>query len=248
MLAWFTSAAGDAPGMADRLLVDLARDLQRMGARLGGAVQHNHDLGPDRPCDMEVEALGLDAPRFRISQSLGPGAQGCRLDPGALEQAAATALPGLADAQLVIVPKFARQEVAGRGFVALIADAMDRDLPVILYVPRQQADAFAEFAGELAQRIEPAQARPWALAQLVPPLDARDLLCPLPVLRLRKALEAADPGAMVRIRTTDRMALVDLPHFCHEAGHAMIAQRDLPGGVTEFTVARSVRHPAKAAP
>lgn len=50
-------------------------------------------------------------------------------------------------------------------------------------------------------------------------VDARDLLCPLPVLRARKALEAMRPGEVLRVLATDAMAAVDLPHFCGEAGH-----------------------------
>jgi tRNA 2-thiouridine synthesizing protein A len=53
-------------------------------------------------------------------------------------------------------------------------------------------------------------------------LDCEGLLCPLPVLRARKRLLALAPGTILRIRTTDQMALVDLPHFCAEAGHAYL--------------------------
>lgn len=50
-------------------------------------------------------------------------------------------------------------------------------------------------------------------------LDCEGLLCPLPVLRARKRLMAMAPGAVLRVRATDAMAAVDLPHFCVEAGH-----------------------------
>lgn len=69
-------------------------------------------------------------------------------------------------------------------------------------------------------------------------LDARGLLCPLPVLRLRKLLLAIPERGIVRLIATDRMAMVDVPHFCGQAGHAMIGMRDLGDGVTEFTVRR----------
>ncbi len=32
--------------------------------------------------------------------------------------------------------------------------------------------------------------------------------------------------------------MVDVPHFCGQAGHAMIGMRDLGDGVMEFTVRR----------
>lgn len=50
-------------------------------------------------------------------------------------------------------------------------------------------------------------------------LDCAGLLCPLPVLRARKVLLAMERGQRLCIRTTDKMALIDLPHFCTEAGH-----------------------------
>jgi tRNA 2-thiouridine synthesizing protein A len=50
-------------------------------------------------------------------------------------------------------------------------------------------------------------------------LDCAGLLCPLPVLRARKRLLALPAGTVLAVRTTDAMALVDLPHFCAEAGH-----------------------------
>lgn len=69
-------------------------------------------------------------------------------------------------------------------------------------------------------------------------LDARGLLCPLPVLRLRKHLLAMPEGGIVRLIATDRMAMVDVPHFCGQAGHAMIGMRDLGDGAMEFMVRR----------
>lgn len=54
-------------------------------------------------------------------------------------------------------------------------------------------------------------------------LDATGLLCPLPVLRARKRLIAMAPGAVLRVRATDPAAVVDMPHFCAEAGHDLLS-------------------------
>lgn len=56
-------------------------------------------------------------------------------------------------------------------------------------------------------------------------IDCEGLLCPLPVLRARKRLLALAPGTVVCVRATDAMALVDLPHFCAEAGHHYLGSR-----------------------
>ena len=54
-------------------------------------------------------------------------------------------------------------------------------------------------------------------------LDARGLACPLPVLRARKALLAMPPGARLLVEVDDPLAAIDLPHFCTEAGHRLVA-------------------------
>ncbi|MBM1632200.1 sulfurtransferase TusA family protein [Sulfitobacter mediterraneus] len=53
-------------------------------------------------------------------------------------------------------------------------------------------------------------------------LDATGLLCPLPVLKLRKRLGPLDAGDCMRLRADDPAAVIDVPHFCAEAGHALV--------------------------
>jgi tRNA 2-thiouridine synthesizing protein A len=60
-------------------------------------------------------------------------------------------------------------------------------------------------------------------------LDARGLLCPLPVLKARKRLGALAPGAVLRVLADDPAARIDFPHFCRESGHALIGEADLEG-------------------
>lgn len=62
-------------------------------------------------------------------------------------------------------------------------------------------------------------------------LDATGLLCPLPVLKLRKRLQDLAPGQVMRVLTDDPAARVDVPHFCSEAGHALLAEVETPGGL-----------------
>lgn len=77
-------------------------------------------------------------------------------------------------------------------------------------------------------------------------IDARGLLCPLPVLRLRKALQGVVPGQALVLLTSDPMAVVDVPHFCGQAGHAMLSARAIEDGAHEFTVARGPSAPSAA--
>lgn len=62
-------------------------------------------------------------------------------------------------------------------------------------------------------------------------LDATGLLCPLPVLKARKRLQALQVGQVLAVKTDDPAAIVDVPHFCSEAGH------DLVESMTEGAVA-----------
>ena len=57
-------------------------------------------------------------------------------------------------------------------------------------------------------------------------LDAVGLLCPLPVLKARKRLQALAVGDHLRVLADDPAAVIDVPHFCAEAGHALVEQRD----------------------
>jgi len=55
-------------------------------------------------------------------------------------------------------------------------------------------------------------------------LDATGLLCPLPVLKARKRLQPLRDGQTLTVHTDDPAAIVDIPHFCAEAGHEVVSQ------------------------
>lgn len=55
-------------------------------------------------------------------------------------------------------------------------------------------------------------------------LDALGLLCPLPVLKARKRLKSMPAGSVLRLLSDDPAAIVDVPHFCAEAGHELLSQ------------------------
>jgi hypothetical protein len=166
MLGWF-SLEDDAPaGEADHILARLTASLADAGLRLAGAVQVNTDRGADCACDMDVLVIGEEDMPIRISQSLGGGSSGCRLDPGALEMAAARVSARLAGAELLILPKFGRQEAIGRGFRSVIAQAVAQDVPVLLHVPPEQRDDFARFCDGMGQHVPPGALAEWCLDQV----------------------------------------------------------------------------------
>lgn len=54
-------------------------------------------------------------------------------------------------------------------------------------------------------------------------LDARSLLCPLPVLKARKRLQSIAVGETLTMIADDPAAIIDVPHFCMESGHELVS-------------------------
>ncbi|WP_091739496.1 sulfurtransferase TusA family protein [Phenylobacterium immobile] len=68
-------------------------------------------------------------------------------------------------------------------------------------------------------------------------VDARGHRCPVPTLRLRRALETAGHGVRVRLLADDPLARIDVPHFASQIG-ARIIERDEDGKTLSFVVVR----------
>lgn len=71
-------------------------------------------------------------------------------------------------------------------------------------------------------------------------LDATGLICPLPVLKARKALKALAPGATLEVRATDPSAVKDFEAFCAASGDEL-AEWSESGGVYTFLIRRRAR-------
>lgn len=68
-------------------------------------------------------------------------------------------------------------------------------------------------------------------------LDLKGLKCPLPVLKTRKRLSSMAKGEELTVETTDPLAGIDIPHFCHEDGHVLVLSERQPDG-HRFTIRR----------
>ncbi len=53
-------------------------------------------------------------------------------------------------------------------------------------------------------------------------IDTLGLHCPLPLLRLKKALFSIDSGDVVRLRATDPAAHLDIGVFTEKTGHLIV--------------------------
>lgn len=52
-------------------------------------------------------------------------------------------------------------------------------------------------------------------------VDARNLLCPMPVIRAQNAIAASNPGDELRVVCTDPGAMHDIPAWCRVHGHSI---------------------------
>jgi tRNA 2-thiouridine synthesizing protein A len=62
-------------------------------------------------------------------------------------------------------------------------------------------------------------------------VDARGHRCPVPSLRLRKALETAPAGVVVVLLADDPMARIDVPHLLGSGPHRLAAVEEADGAL-----------------
>ncbi|MCC5972272.1 MAG: DUF2478 domain-containing protein [Pararhodobacter sp.] len=146
---------GAERGAVDGLLAEVAAQLSGDHWPLAGVVQINTATGPDTRYDMDLQVLTMET-RVRISQSLGPLARGCRLDPQGLEEAV-----GLVEAaldrgpKLLIINKFGKAELEGRGFRPVIGRAIAEGVPVLTAVNQANLAGFETFSEGLGNPLPP---------------------------------------------------------------------------------------------
>lgn len=69
-------------------------------------------------------------------------------------------------------------------------------------------------------------------------LDLRGLKCPLPALRVRKALAGLAPGTELVVSCTDPLSVIDVPHAAHEMGDLYVGRAEAEG-VLIFTLRKA---------
>ncbi|MEQ9517893.1 MAG: DUF2478 domain-containing protein [Parvibaculum sp.] len=162
-LAYTMSEKRGGTNIALATMVDL---VVRKGCKVAGTIQIDTERQASYRCDMDVKVLP-DGPMIRISQSLGDGSQGCRLDPSALERAVGLVSADLAcGVDLLVINKFGKHEAEGRGFRDLIGTALERNIPTIVGLNEANKAAFLAFAGDLAVPVPADALAAWALAQV----------------------------------------------------------------------------------
>ncbi|HYT25483.1 MAG TPA: sulfurtransferase TusA family protein [Actinomycetota bacterium] len=69
-------------------------------------------------------------------------------------------------------------------------------------------------------------------------VDCLGLSCPLPLVRLAKAVAGVDVGTDVVLLSDDPGALVDVPVWCRLKDHELLGREDRPEGGWSFRVRR----------
>ena len=53
-------------------------------------------------------------------------------------------------------------------------------------------------------------------------LDCKGLNCPMPVLKAKKAMDTMKPGEILRVVTTDKGSMNDMPAFAKRTGNEVL--------------------------
>lgn len=127
--------------------------LQSRGVRVCGYLQR--ELHDQSSCCAQTVLEGISTrERVRISQPLGNGSSGCRLDPHALSELSGKLLSVLeTKPDLLIVNRFGRGEADGHGFRSGIEMAYAMGIPVLTAVRDEYFKDWRAFGAELAVEL-----------------------------------------------------------------------------------------------
>jgi len=143
------------PIAADALTATVARRAKAAGLKLAGVLQRDLHRPGRRRCDMDLIDLATGR-IIRISEDRGNLARGCRMNTGALLEAAEMVEDAIRTGapDLVILNKFGKAEEEGGGMRDAIAASLSGGIPVFIGVGTPAIPALGQFAGELLTLID----------------------------------------------------------------------------------------------
>lgn len=74
--------------------------------------------------------------------------------------------------------------------------------------------------------------------EIVKRVDARGLSCPMPVVRMKKAVDSIQSGEVLELLATDRGTLSDVRAWAENGGHQLLDSRE-EGGVFIFHIKKA---------
>ncbi len=67
-------------------------------------------------------------------------------------------------------------------------------------------------------------------------LDCKGLSCPMPIMKVAKAMKDLSSGDVLEMLGTDPGTKTDLPNWCEKTGNKFLEVTDLEGGVTRMLI------------
>lgn len=136
-------------------LACVVRSAKSRGLYVRGLLEERSDAPELHRCDMALRSIGSDR-LIKISQDRGQYAKGCRLDLGELTRAADLLAYELSHTlcDLLLINKFGKSECEGTGLRHLVAQAIEKNVPVVIGVPRNNLSAWQAFAGDLSYEFD----------------------------------------------------------------------------------------------
>lgn len=129
----------------DELLETVVRAVQSRGYPVAGYLQRETPDGPGCCPATFLEDVS-SGERLRITQALGAGSRGCRLDPQALADVSGRLLSAVGPAtELLVLNRFGKGESDGQGFRAVIENACSLGVPVLTAVRATYEPFWNEF-------------------------------------------------------------------------------------------------------
>jgi molybdate transport system ATP-binding protein len=151
-----TAAVVYGPGDdVDAALSLAVAELIRGGRHIGGLLQRfGAPVAPGKR-EMLLDVLP-DGETIRLDDPRGPGVQGCILDSDALARAAMAFRAAVAShPDLLLASRFGKEEVAGHGMRAELAEAMLAGIPLLVPVRAIQLPDWIAFLGTPGEVLAP---------------------------------------------------------------------------------------------
>lgn len=143
----------------DPVLAAAVATLSRAGSRIGGLLQQAGAPISASKREMLLRVLrpdGGEKDMIRLSDARGPGVQGCVLDVDALARAAMRLRAAIESGpDLLVVSRFGKEEAAGGGLRAELADAVLAGLPLLVPVRVTRLSAWWDFIGAPTRTLRP---------------------------------------------------------------------------------------------
>lgn len=137
----------------DEIFKWIVGECRARGLALSGVLQYPAFEGADPSCDVVLQDL-VSGRRTLLFDDRGSGASGCRLDVGALLEAAMEVERSLENnPALLVLNKFGKIEAEGGGMCGVMAKALERGIPVVIGVPARNLEAWRNFADEFSTEL-----------------------------------------------------------------------------------------------